>query len=138
MSIVVDCSVAMSWVLPDEDTTLADKVLDRVAVDGGIVPPLFRIEVGNVLLVAMRRRRITSETRRKAFDRIAALPLREDSAGAAHIWTDCIDLADRHGLSLYDATYLELAKRLRRPLATLDQRLANAAREAGIPAADQA
>lgn len=123
----------MNWVMPDESSPFAEEVLERVAVDGGIVPSLFRVEVGNVLLLAVRRKRITPETRKKAFDRIGALPLKEDGQGAEHVWTDCIDLADRHGLSLYDAIYLELAKRLRKPLATLDSRLALAAEKAGVP-----
>jgi predicted nucleic acid-binding protein len=129
---VLDCSIALNWVMPDEISPFADEILDRVAVDGGIVPPLFRIEVGNALLLAVRRKRITVETRRKAFDRIGSLPLEEDGQGSEHTWTDCVDLADKHGLSLYDATYLELAKRLRKPLATLDLRLANAAKQSDV------
>ena len=123
----------MNWIMPDESSPFAEEVLERVAVGGGIVPPLFRVEVGNVLLLAVRRKRITPETRRKAFDRIGALPLKQDAQGAEHTWTDCIDLADKHSLSLYDATYLELARRLGKPLATLDGRLAQAAKQAGVP-----
>lgn len=95
---------------------------------------LFRIEVGNALLLAVRRRRITAETRSRAFERIGALPLEHDRRGEEHVWTDCVELAERHSLSLYDAAYLELACRLRKPLATLDVRLAHAAQQAGVPA----
>jgi predicted nucleic acid-binding protein len=133
LSIVLDCSVAMNWLMPDESSPFAEEVLERVALDGAFVPPLFKVEVGNALLLAVRRKRITPGTRRMAFDRIGALPLKEDGQGAAHVWTDCVDLADKHGLSLYDATYLELAIRLRKPLATLDDRLADAARQANLP-----
>ena len=132
MSVVLDCSIALNWVMPDESSPLAETVLQRVAVDGGTVPALFRIEVGNALLLAVRRKRITTEFRGRAFERIGALPLKQDADGADSIWTSCVDLADTHGLSLYDATYLELAKRLGLPLATLDARLANAARQAGV------
>lgn len=133
MSIVLDCSVAMNWLMPDESSPFADEVLERVALYGATVPPLFKVEVGNALLLAVRRKRITPETRKMAFDRLGALPLKEDLQGVRRVWTDCIDLADRHGLSLYDATYLELAIRLDKPLATLDDRLADAARGAGLP-----
>lgn len=133
MSIVVDCSIVTNWIMPDESSPFADDILERVALDGAIVPPLFRTEIGNVLLVAVRRKRITADIRRMAFDRIGKLPVKEDASGAAHIWTHCMDIADRHGLSLYDATYLELAIRLRKPLATLDGRLAEAARLANTP-----
>jgi predicted nucleic acid-binding protein len=134
LSVVLDCSVALNWIMPDENSPLADMLLDRVAVGGAIVPPLFRIEVGNALLLAVRRKRIASDFCSRAFERIGALPLDLDSQGADYVWTTCMDLAATHGLSLYDATYLELAKRLRLPLATLDARLAEAAIRAGVAA----
>lgn len=132
MSIVLDCSIALNWVMPDESSPFAERTLERVAMDGAIVPMLFRIEVGNALLLAVRRKRITAETRDRAFDRIGALPLEHDRHGSELAWTDCVEIAEKHNLSLYDATYLELAKRLRRPLATLDMRLAHAAQQAGV------
>lgn len=132
MSVVVDCSVALNWVMPDEDNALADALLDRVAVEGGVVPLLFRIEVGNALLLAVRRRRITTETRKNALDRIGELPLVQDREGLDRIWTDCIEFAEALHLSLYDAIYLELARRVGKPLATLDARLAQAASQTGV------
>lgn len=132
MSVVVDCSVALNWVMPDEDNALADALLDRVAVEGGVVPLLFPIEVGNALLLAVRRRRITTETRKSALDRIGELPLVQDREGLDRIWTDCMELAEALHLSLYDAIYLELARRLGKPLATLDARLAQAASRTGV------
>lgn len=122
----------MNWIMPDESSRLADDALDRVSFSGGIVPSLFKLEVGNALLVAVRRKRISTETRQTAFEKIGALPLEEDDQGAKHIWTGCINLADRYGLSLYDATYLELALRVRKPLATLDDRLAEAAKQENL------
>jgi predicted nucleic acid-binding protein len=118
--------------MPDESCPPAERLLERVAIDGGVVPPLFRIEVGNALLIAVRRKRITAELRDWAFGRIGELPLEQDRHGAAYTWTDCVELAVAHGLSLYDATYLELARRLGLPLATLDDRLARAAEQAGV------
>ncbi len=134
MSVVVDCSVAINWVIPDEGSLYAESILERVSVGSGVVPPLFRIEVGNSLLVAWRRKRITAELLGQALARIDALPLKQDTLGAAYVWSESIVLAQTYGLSLYDATYLELAKRLGLPLATLDTRLAQAARSAGVHA----
>jgi len=133
LSIVIDCSIALNWVMPDEQSSHAESLLERVAVDGAIVPLLFKVEVGNALLLAVRRKRITAELRGRAFERIGALPLRADREGTDHAWTTCVQLAETHRLSLYDATYLELAKRLRMPLATLDMDLADAAMRSGLP-----
>ena len=50
----------------------------------------------------------------------------------SRVWETVIALADRHNLSVHDATYLELALRMRLPLATLDRALVTAARTAGV------
>jgi predicted nucleic acid-binding protein len=44
-----------------------------------------------------------------------------------------LHVARTHALSSYDASYLELALRRRVPLATLDGRLKDAAKTAGVP-----
>ena len=118
--------------MPDESSPFAERTLERVALEGAIVPILFKIEVGNALLLAVRRKRITAETRSRAFETIGALPLEQDRSGMERVWTDCVELSETHNLSLYDAVYLELAKRLRKPLATLDAKLALAAQQAGL------
>ena len=48
------------------------------------------------------------------------------------VWGLTLTLAERHDLSVYDATYLELALRMKLPLATLDRALAAAAKTAGV------
>lgn len=132
MSVVVDSSVALNWVMPDEDRTLTESLMDSVASTGAVVPPLFQIEVGNALLVGARRNRITAEYIGDALDLIRQLPLHVDLSSADYVWSSTIDLAAACGLSLYDATYLELAIRLELPLATLDTRLSHAAQIAGL------
>lgn len=58
MAFVLDCSVARAWVLPDEGSAFADGLLDRLVAEGAVVPPVWPIELGNVLLAALRQRRI--------------------------------------------------------------------------------
>lgn len=118
--------------MPDERNPQSDELLENVSVEGAVVPPLFRIEVGNALIMGVRRRRIAPEYIGQAIDVIEGLPLRLDLQGAERIWTSCIDIAGAHGLSLYDAVYLELASRLAIPLATFDAKLALASRRIGV------
>ena len=132
MNAVIDCSVALSWVMPDERSQGVDQLLDHVIEEGGAVPLLFRVEVGNALLTGLRRNRITSDFLGRAVGRLDELPLHADTQGADLVWTSCIDLASTYNLTLYDAVYLELALRLRLPLATLDKKLAGAAENAGV------
>jgi len=125
---VLDASVAMAWMLPAEvDRDRAAAVMERVVLAGAIVPPLWHIEVGNALIVNERRGRLTPQQVPILLRHLAALPVSIDADMAAWVWTDAVGLARTHGLSLYDATYLELARRTRLPLATFDQRLARAA-----------
>ena len=123
MSVVVDSSIALAWYLPDESNTKADAVLERTAVYGAAVPFLFGIEFANALLIAERRKRISAAFRREAVGKLAAIPLAHDLEGHGNVWSKCTDFAEAFTLTVYDAAYLELARRLAVPLATLDRRL---------------
>jgi predicted nucleic acid-binding protein len=131
LSVIIDNSVAMAWVLPDESVPLADLVLDRVVYDGGHVPFHFPAEYANGLTVAMRKGRIDAAARSEAFRRLPMLKLVRDIDGAGRLDT-AMEIADLYRLTVYDALYLELALRLRLPLATLDDALARATRQAGV------
>jgi len=61
-----------------------------------------------------------------------ALPVKLDDETANRAWTETLGLAERFGLSAYDASYLELAQRHRLPLASLDQDLRAAATALGL------
>jgi predicted nucleic acid-binding protein len=98
------------------------------------VPALWLLEVGNLMLSAQRRRRITAAKRQELVARAQALRLRVDREPVTMTALDA--LAARHGLSAYDAAYLELALRRTLPLATLDEALQKAMADAGIERAD--
>ena len=132
MAFVLDCSVAMTWVFPDEASEATDRLRDSLIDDRAFVPSLWPIEVGSVLLAATRRSRISSDEWPHICASLDALPIEIEPVSASRVWGPALTLADQHGLSVYDATYLELALRRRLPLATLDQALATAARAAGV------
>lgn len=133
MSFVLDASVALAWIFEDEATAGAEVILDRVAADGAVVPPVWPLEVGNALQTAVRRGRIGPAYRDAALAEFGALPITLDNDALRHAWTTSLALADAHGLSLYDATYLDLAERRQLPLATLDGALRRAAERLGRP-----
>ena len=60
------------------------------------------------------------------------LPIFIDGETRTHTWSQTLELTDKYGLTIYDATYLELALRLSLPLATLDNELRNAAQSEGV------
>lgn len=129
-SFVLDCSVAVSWLMPDESLSL--NLLDQVAEDGAIVPSLWSLEIGNVLLIAERKKRITLEQRQKAIHILTELPIVVDMMTSNHAWLETMELAERYNLTLYDASYLELSLRRSLPLATFDKALKIAADLAGV------
>ena len=132
MSCVIDASVALSWFLEDERSDERDALLDQVAISGATVPGLWRLEVANALLMAFRRKRVTAAFRDQAIQRLGRLPITIDADTNARAWTNTLPLAEQTGLSVYDASYLELAIRLGVALASADRKLCEAATLAGV------
>lgn len=127
MSVVIDASLTLTWYFDDETTQAADAVLDRVSEVGAVVPTLWRLEVANAFQSALRRKRITALYRDESLIELAAMPITIDQDTDTYAWTTTVRLAERFGLTIYDATYLELAQRRSLPLATLDKELREAA-----------
>lgn len=130
--LVVDCSIAIAWLMPDEGPSSARSVLDLVARDGAVAPAHWPLEVTNTLLVAERRGRLTGAQRSTIVRHISSLPIVIDDETAERAWTRTLDLADRYGLTAYDAAYLELAERRSLAVGTLDRALGAAATGHGI------
>ena len=133
MSLVLDASATLAWLLPEELTGAIAAAFDLIADDCAWVPSLWRIEVANSLSVKLLRGRITPQRRREFLDDLKLLPIYYDQETNDHVWDRTLELADRHQLTVYDATYLELALRLSLPLATLDDDLRQAAQREGVP-----
>jgi predicted nucleic acid-binding protein len=129
---VLDCSVTVAWFFEDETEAYAEAVEDAMTTSAALVPALWRLEVANALLVGERRKRTTEAKVAKFLALLDALPIVVDEETAAHAWTTVLSLARAHGLSAYDAVYLELALRRGLPLATLDGKLKAAAQAIGV------
>jgi len=133
VTFVLDNSVAVAWCFEDEQTPPLIALLPRAAETGAFAPTLWPLEAANALLVAERRGRLGRVRRRRLCGFLKALPITLDDDTATQAWTATAELAERFGLSVYDATYLELARRLDLPLASLDGGLRRAASMLGVP-----
>jgi len=127
LSLVLDSSVTLAWVYSAETTEAISDVLARVTESGAWVPALWRLEIGNVLEMGVRKGRTDAAFRDAALADLVLLPITVDPETDRHAWGATAKLAIRHRLTLYDAAYLELARRRSLPLATLDQDLRTAA-----------
>jgi predicted nucleic acid-binding protein len=130
---VVDASVSAAWLLPDEATPFTQAALRATTTAQLWVPALWVLEMANLLHSAQRRRRISAAQRAELAAAAAGLRLQVCREPVGLIALDA--LAAAHGLSAYDACYLELALRRGLPLATLDEALQAAMQRCGVPAA---
>lgn len=134
-SLVIDASIVVAGIMPDEDSAPARAALARIGDDGALAPLILRLEVANALLIAERRKRIDAPRRKEALFLVAALPIEVDMETWDRAWDSILPLAARFRLTAYDAAYLELAARAGLPLATLDEDLRAAAAKLGVPLA---
>ncbi len=131
MPFVLDASVALAWCFVDETTAETEAILDRLADDAAIVPPLWEFEVANALLVAERRGRLSEFQTARFVELLARLPIHVDMTSSD--MAKLLALGRQHELSAYDSSYLVLAERDGIPLATRDERHRSAATRAGVP-----
>ena len=129
---VVDASVAIAWIHPAQATEATNNL--RAQLKNGwplVVPAIWFQETANALLVLERRKKLQANERQQALLALKSLNLKIDHDGIANVFSRTSELADAHGLSVYDATYLELAVREQLPLATNDPALREAAANCG-------
>lgn len=127
--VVIDNSVFVAWCMSDEEDPLAVAAMARVTEYGGVVPRIWWYELRNVLLMNERRKRIS---RQEVSDTLADSRALGISVDDRHDEHQLIEFSRRFQLTVNDAAYLEVASRLRLPLATLDRRLREAAEALGI------
>ena len=130
---VLDCSVTMAWFFDDETTAQTDQLMDRLnAGDRAVVAQHWFLEVASTLLTGERRKRCTPVDAFQFIDLLAGLSIDTDPETGTRAMAVTLNLGRTHRLTLYDAAYLELAMRLKLPLATLDSDLRKAAKKVGI------
>lgn len=131
---IIDASVAASWLLTDELSPYAEGVLDEMQRGEPVfVPSLWLLEITNVLFSAERRRRIDKRHREAALERIQQLLISVVAAPTLSDLRLIAKLAEKHQLTAYDAEYLRVAKELKLPLATQDGNLIAAAKREKVP-----
>jgi predicted nucleic acid-binding protein len=136
MRLVLDNSVVMRWLFGDgseADRRYAEDVLACFEQEEtvALVPAVWPLEVGNVVARA-EAKGLLQEAHSIAFlSSLRDLAIEIDPASNRFALSETLQLARRHGLSTYDASYLELALREDLPLATLDADLRRALKKAG-------
>jgi len=131
MPFVLDASIAASWAFQgDEAHPHSALAYARIRTDEAFIPMLWWFEVRNALVVNERRERITQSDTAIFLRGLSRFAMRVDRLPDE---AAVLRLARTRRLSVYDASYLELAQREGVPLATLDAALARAARIENVP-----
>ena len=132
MKLVIDASCGIGLLMPDEQDPLSKAA--HKAMKAGVetwVPAHWAVEIANMLRHA-EPKRITATQSAALCAYAQALPVRIDSETFRRAFSETLVLAKAHGLTVYDAAYLELAMRKDARLATKDADLAKAAKAVGV------
>ncbi len=136
--IVLDNSINTRLLWPDsespENNEHALKVI-RQAANGSFfrVPTIWHYEAAHVAATLVRNGQVSQASAMRYFEQVAMLPIVTDTTSHANAASATFALSIQYGLSVYDAAYLELVLRVGGSLATNDQRLRAATRQAGAP-----
>ena len=130
---VVDNSVVMSWCFKDETNSYADIVLNMLTKVSAVVPSIWPLEVVNVLLSAERQKRLSKSDSMRFLTLLSQLPIFVEYERPEKMMKELLALARTSKLSSYDASYLDLAMSKGLPIATLDNKLIEAAARNDVP-----
>ena len=131
---VLDASMALAWLFPRQDTAeaaLADQALDELDSEEFLVPTIWYGEMANAILRGERKGLVTASQTAAFLAELDLADIETETDSPKLRQSVVLALARSHGLTAYDAMYLELALRRAAPLATFDQKLAEAMRKAG-------
>ena len=111
MNFVVDASVALSWCFHDEMTPVTQKLLKDLSSNVALVPAWWYLEITNVLALAERKRRISTEDIDDFVAVLGSLQIEVDNESPPRAFSHLLPLCRAHSLTSYDAMYLDLAQR---------------------------
>jgi predicted nucleic acid-binding protein len=133
VELVLDASVVVALLVRDSPMDIPNAVLDAID-DGAIVtvPPHFQLEVANFLVQAQRSGKLSAASAQQALRYLQHLPITVDSSMHGQIFTDVIAIAQRNGITSYDAAYIHLARTRGARLASLDKQLLAAAKAESV------
>jgi len=130
---IIDCSSTISLFLPDEiNNDYTNKLYDSFKNNVCIVPSLWCYELSNVLLSSKKRNRINDNQINEIVNLIYDLPVEIENINFCYIQNNIFNIANDNNLSVYDASYLELAIRFNCSLATLDKKLIDVAKKLNV------
>jgi predicted nucleic acid-binding protein len=132
MTFVLDASITLAWCFAEEATPRTTALLEKLTSEIAIVPTIWSLEIGNILLNAQRKKRISYADITQFLELLNHLNIQVDAETTDRSFHQILSLAHSEELTTYDAAYLELAMRSGSPLATKDLQLRKASSRVGV------
>lgn len=130
---VIDCSVTMFLFLHDEKNThYTNTIYQQLESKDCIVPSIWCYEIANVLLSCKKRNRLDDKQINEIANLICKLPIDIENNNLHFIHNNVLNIASLNELSIYDASYIELAIRFNCSIATLDKKLIDIAKKLNV------
>src|SRR6266404_1936720 len=110
--IIVDTSVIIKWLLPDEEDSTAMQIKQAFTSKTLTIsiPHLTYYEVGNVLKIAVKRGRISKEIAKKLYNEFVDLEF--VAYATRDLFTTALSKSIEFDISTYDAAYVALSEYL--------------------------
>ncbi|CAN5364301.1 type II toxin-antitoxin system VapC family toxin [soil metagenome] len=131
-SFILDCSMTMAWCFADESTPEVIQIQERLAAEAALVPAHWILEVTNVLAMAEKRKRLSSEDSIQFVKLLSVLDIQIDEESSRRPLGYLLPFCRTYNLTSYDAVYLDLVLKEKLPLASLDDDLRKAAISLGV------
>jgi predicted nucleic acid-binding protein len=129
---VLDSSMTMAWLFRDESSTYTYSIRRSLNSYKAVVTMVWPYEVANVMYIGWKRQRCNSSDIATWFRILSTFPIEVQPIQVNSLMSELVNMAVRHQLTVYDASYLELAWRTGLPIASLDSRINEEAVKLGI------
>jgi predicted nucleic acid-binding protein len=130
--IVVDASVMVAWLLNEPHLSLGDEVYGLLATERIFVPAHWPAEIGNAMVMSIRRGRMSVADQSSMMRRLSTLDLVVQPHAEPAAIDRLVQLAVQEGLTAYDAAYVALARDTGSALATIDREMRASAKRLGV------
>ena len=130
--VVVDASAAIGWCFHDRMSPASVAAIARLRTGTVLVPAVFFFEVANALVVAQRRGVIAPADADSFVNLLESLRIVVDRQGIHRACHELREIATAQRLTVYDASYLQLAMRSAASIATRDGPLRDASLRVGL------
>ena len=129
---VIDNSVVVSWLLEEEHVKKSREILNKLSSHQVCVPSIWPYELANALFVAEKRKRIKEADSVAFICDLKNLPIIIEESSFERIGKDVLSLSREHKITVYDASYIELALRKDLALASFDKEIIKVCKKIGV------